>query len=86
MTAHKQSHPVILPVSNIEAANLQNNKLEHLLKMYSYTRTISSDDSMTDEAEREEITDETHELEDAEQDELEEDDDDYNEDETDQNT
>ena len=42
--------------------------------------------SMSDETKREEIIDETHELEDTEQDELEEDDDDYEEDETDQNT
>ena len=42
--------------------------------------------SMSDKAEREEIREEAHELEDAEQDELEEDDDDYDEDETDQNT
>ena len=41
---------------------------------------------MSDEAKREEIIDETHELEDTEQDELEEDDDDYDEEETDQNT
>ena len=87
ITAHKQSYPVVLPVSNIDADNLQNDKLEQLIKMYSYTRTSSSDNSMSDEAEREKIIDETHELEDAEQDQLEEDDDDdYDEDETDQNT
>jgi hypothetical protein len=40
---------------------------------------------MSDEAEREEIREETHELEDSEQDELEENDDDYAEDEADQN-
>ena len=55
--------------------------IEHLLKMYSWIS--SSDNSMSDEAEREEIMEETHELEDAEQDEL-EDDDQRNEDETDQ--
>jgi hypothetical protein len=43
------------------------------------------DSSMSDEAEREEIREETHELEDSEQDELEENDDDYDEDEADQN-
>ena len=42
--------------------------------------------SMSDETRREEIIDETHELEDTEQDELEEDDDEDEEDETDQNT
>ena len=85
ISAHKQSHPVVLSVLNIEAANLQND--EHLLEIYSYTRTRSSDNSMSDELEREEIREETHELEDSEQDELEEeDDDDYKEDETDQNT
>jgi hypothetical protein len=43
--------------------------------------------SMSDETKREEIREETHEVEDTEQDELEEeDDDDYEEDETDQNT
>ena len=72
---------LVINQANIEAANLQNDKLEHLLKMYSYTRTRSSDNIMSDDAKRDEITDETHELEDAEQDELEEDDDD-----TDQNT
>ena len=51
---------------------------------HSYTTTYSSIHSMSDEAESEEIIDETHELEDAEQDELEEDDDDYDKDETDQ--
>ena len=40
---------------------------------------------MGDETDKEEIIDETHELEDSEQDELEENDDDSNEDETDQN-
>ena len=40
---------------------------------------------MSDEAKREEIGEETHELQDSEQDELEENDDDYAEDEADQN-
>ena len=40
---------------------------------------------MSDEAKREEVGEETHELEDGEQDELEENDDDYAEDEADQN-
>ncbi len=85
ITAHKQSHHVVVRVLIIEAA-IQNDKLEYLLKMYYYTRPSSSDNSMSDKAEREEIREEAHELEDAEQDELEEDDDDYDEDETDQNT
>jgi hypothetical protein len=41
---------------------------------------------MSDETKREEVREETHELEDTNQDELEEDDDDYEGDETDQNT
>jgi hypothetical protein len=41
---------------------------------------------MNDETKREEVREETHELEDTNQDELEEDDDDYEGDETDQNT
>ncbi|MFL6385342.1 MAG: hypothetical protein ACJ712_10295 [Nitrososphaeraceae archaeon] len=41
---------------------------------------------MSDETKREEVREETHELEDTKQDELEEDDDDYEWDETDQNT
>ncbi len=41
---------------------------------------------MSDETQREEVREETHELEDTKQDELEEDDDDYEGDETDQNT
>jgi hypothetical protein len=55
-------------------------------KHSSLQTTGSSINIMSYEAQREEITEENHELEDAEQYELEEDDDDYDEDETEQNT